>query len=84
MSDLPTDKLTAAKATLAELREPRIQAALQKLMSAELGIVEEFSRLVDEQAEIAKRILLSSVSWLVKLHVVDNLTAELKRRAEGN
>ena len=50
----------------------------------ELGIVEEFSRLVDEQPEIAKRILLSSVSALVNLHVVDNLTAELRRRAKGN
>jgi len=90
---IPTDKLTAhlsrAKHTLSELpehvdREPLIQMALQALMQPGENIVERFSQLAEEQPEVAKRILLSSVSGLVNLHVVHSVSAELKRRAEAN
>ncbi len=90
---LPTEKLTAhltdAKQALALLpdhvdREPLVQMALQALMESGDNVVERFIELADEQPEVAKRILLSSVSSLVNLHVVHNLTAELKRRAEAN
>ena len=90
---ISTDKLTArlveAKNALSLLpdhvnREPAVQAALQELMQSGEDIVERFQQLVEEQPEIAKRVLLSSVSSLVSLHVVQNVTAELKRRAETN
>ena len=93
MSDLSNDKLTEhltdAKHALSLLpdhvdNEPAIQLALQALMEAREDIVERFQRLVDECPEVAKRVLLSSVSSLVNLHVVQSVTAELNRRAEAN
>jgi hypothetical protein len=90
--NLPTDKLTAhlnrAQHTLSELpehvdREPLIQMALQALMRSDENVVERFIELAEEQPEVAKRILLSSVSSLVNLHVVHSLTAQLKRRRIG-
>ena len=65
-------------------REPIVQLALTQLMQSGDDIVERFQQLVEEQPEIAKRVLLSSVSSLVNLHVVQFVTAELKRRAEAN
>ena len=65
-------------------REPLVQMALQALMESGDNVVERFIELAEEQPEVVNRILLSSVSSLVILHVVHNLTAELKRRAEAN
>ena len=90
---IPTDKLTEhltnAKHALTLLpdhvdRDPIVQLALTQLMQSGDDIVERFQQLVEEQPEIAKRVLLSSVSSLVNLHVVQFVTAELKRRAEAN
>ena len=64
-------------------REPLIQMALQALMRSDENVVERFIELAEEQPEVAKRILLSSVSSLVNLHVVHSLTAQLKRRRIG-
>jgi len=91
--DIPTDKLnehlTSAKNTLAMLpdhveREPALQSALEQLMKAGPNILARFLQMAEEQPEVATRILLSSTSAMVNLHVVDNVSAELKRRAEGN
>ena len=91
--DIPTDKLTEyltrAKNALALLpdhveREPAIQAALEQLMQAGPNVLARFQQMAEEQPEVATRILLSSASALVNLHVVDSVSAELKRRAEGN
>jgi hypothetical protein len=54
------------------------------LMESGDNIVDRFIELAEEQPEVAKRILLSSVSGLVNLHVVHSLNAKLKRRAEAN
>ncbi len=90
---IPTNKLvehlTDAKHALNCLpnhveRDPAIQTALQELMQSGDNVVERFQQLVDEQPDVAKRVLLSSLSSLVNLHVVQSLTAELKHRAEAN
>ena len=88
---IPTDKLTQhltdAKQTLDLLpghidREPAMQ--LTQLMQSGDNIVKPFQQLADEQPEPSTRVLLSSVSSLENLHVVQSITAELKRRAEAN
>jgi hypothetical protein len=85
---LPTHKLTArlnpAKHILGKLpehvnREPLIQMVRQALIQSDENIIERFFELAGEQPEIVKRILLSSVSGLVNIHVVQSLTTELKR-----
>jgi len=63
-------------------REPLVQMALEALMESGDNIVERFIELTDEQPEVSKRILLSSISSLVNLHVVHNLTATAARSVE--
>ena len=88
-TDKLTEHLTRAKYVLSELpghidREPLIQAALEELMQSGDNVVERFHALADEQPEMAKRVLMASVSGLVNLHVVHSVSGELKRRAEAN
>ena len=47
-------------------------------MRSDENVVERYIELAEEQPEVAKRILMSSVSNLVNLHVVYSLNAELK------
>ena len=81
--------LIGAQETLAGLMQlvddaPEIGLGLQNLLKAGPSIMTTFQRMTDEKPEIAHRVLMSSVSALVNMHVVREITDELQKRVEGN
>jgi hypothetical protein len=64
--------------------EPEIRLGLQGLLKAGPSIMTTFQRMAEEKPEIANQVLVSSVSALVNMHVVREITEELKKRAKGN
>ena len=81
--------LSGAQATLAGLMElvddePEIRLGLQNLLRTGPSIMTTFQRMAEEKPEVAHRVLMSSVSALVNMHVVREITEKLQKRAEGN
>jgi hypothetical protein len=81
--------LTGAQSTLAGLmelvdNEPEIRLGLQSLLKTGPSIMTTFQRMAEENPKIAHRVLMSSVSALVNMHVVREITEELQKRVEGN
>ena len=79
--------LVGAQSTLASLMElvddePEIRLGLQSLLKAGPSIMTTFQRMAEEKPEIAHRVLTSSVSALVNMHVVREITQELQKRVE--
>jgi len=81
--------LAGAQSTLAGLMglvddEPDIRLGLQRLLKAGPSIMTTFQKMAEEKPEIAHRVLMSSVSALVNMHVVREITEELQKRLEEN
>ena len=81
--------LVGAQATLTGLMQlvdddPEIRLGLQNLLKSGPSIMTTFQRMADEKPEIAHRVLTSSVSALVNMHVVREITDELQKRVEGS
>ena len=64
--------------------EPEIRLGLQILLKAGPSIMTTLEGMAEEKPEIAHRVLMSSVSALVNIHVVREITEELQKRVEGN
>ena len=79
--------LVGAQETLSGLMqlvddEPEMRLGLQSLLKAGPSIMTTFLSMAEEKPEIAQRLLMSTVSALVNMHVVREITEELRKQVE--
>jgi hypothetical protein len=63
---------------------PVLQEAITDVMKGDVDALERFEKLIAKNRPLANQILLSAVSALTNLQVVNGIKSELRTRSEAN